>query len=189
MAYYFISDLHFQHNLISKLRGFETPEAHDEALITAINHRMRKNDELFILGDITFNANRKGWKENLNLIDSIIGTKHLIVGNHDRCAPNNTRAWEYKSEFLKHFASVSEFVRLSDDGKPFYLSHYTYNDSKFSQFTLKDQGHLLLHGHTHSKEILTFSESGTPQINVNIESIGMTPISFPEIKKHLGYHW
>ena len=112
MGQYFISDLHFQHNLVSSLRGFDTPEAHDEALIKAINKRVTPKDELFILGDITFNANRKGWRENLALVDRLNGVKHLIVGNHDRCAPNNTHAYTYKDEFLKHFASVSELKKV-----------------------------------------------------------------------------
>lgn len=200
MGQYFISDLHFQHNLVSSLRGFETPEAHDTALIAAINKRVTSKDELFILGDITFNANRKGWQENLSLVDKLNGTKHLVVGNHDRCAPNNTRAYAYKSEFEKHFASVSEFIRLSYEGKPVYLSHYAYDESdpafnhkndnlSYEQFRLRDTGHLILHGHTHTKEIITFSKEGTPQINVNVESIGMTPITLAEIASKLTYKW
>lgn len=200
MAQYFISDLHFQHKLVSGLRGFETPEAHDEALIKAINKRVSKNDELFILGDITFNANRVGWTENLKLVDRINGTKHLIVGNHDRCAPNNSRAYDYKEEFLKHFASVSEFIRLSYEGKPVYLSHYAYDESdpafgrdtdeiSYEQFRLRDLGNLVIHGHTHTKEIITFSKKGTPQVNVNVESIGMTPITLAEIASKLTYRW
>ena len=193
MTIYLMSDTHFQHAVASKLRGFDTPEAHDVTIIKNAQKVVGKNDELFILGDVTFNANGAGFRENLKLLDQIPGTKHLIVGNHDRCAPNNSNGFRYKKDFLKHFDSVSEMVTLSCDGIKFLLSHYPYDTSDdrfqyaasnvdmYDAFKPKDAGMPLIHGHTHTKYILTLSKNYTPQVNVNMESIKMKPIALKEI--------
>lgn len=194
MAFYFISDLHFQHVKVSSSRGFATPDEHDEVVIRNINKMINDTDDLFILGDVAMNANGLGWQHNLNLVDRLRGHKHLVPGNHDRCAVNNSRNFQYQAEFLKHFESVNDFLRLSAKGQRIMVSHYPYYDegtmvyregasnaNKYQQYRLPDRGHILIHGHTHSSELITLSAAGTIQVNVNLESTHMRPMSLTEI--------
>ena len=195
MAIYFISDTHFFHTKISQLRGFKTFEEHDEVLIRNINKRVKDNDDLYILGDVVMASNGKTWAENLPIVNQLNGHKHLIVGNHDRCAPNNNNGHLHTKTFLDYFETVSDYVKLQYKGKTFMLSHYPYdetdagfitaaaNSSEYKQYQLRDLKVPVIHGHTHNQQMLTHSASGTPQINVNVESTNMKPITIADIAK------
>ena len=61
MAQYFISDTHFGHKNILKLdnRNFKTIEEHDNTLIKNWNNAVGIDDDVFILGDISwYNATK-----------------------------------------------------------------------------------------------------------------------------------
>lgn len=205
MAIFVISDPHFQHKLVSGLRGFATPEEHDEEVIRQHNKIVKPEDTVYILGDITFSANGKGWAHNLGLVDRMNGIKHMVCGNHDRCSPTFNHGYKHQKEFMKHFESVSEFIRISHDGKPVYLSHYPYdttddafrypgeesasNKDKYSQYHLRDEGHLIIHGHTHTSTMVTKSALGTLQVNVNLESTDLKPVLLGDIARTLGSRW
>ena len=80
---FYISDPHFYHeNLNTKMdnRGFESVEAMNEHMITQWNKKVRKNDEVVILGDFSI---EKGEKTN-EILHRLNGKKYLIIGNHDR---------------------------------------------------------------------------------------------------------
>ncbi|SJZ45746.1 Calcineurin-like phosphoesterase superfamily protein [Pilibacter termitis] len=197
MTIWLTSDWHFQHQLVSKLRGFDSPELHDTAFIQKCQKMIAEDDIVFCLGDVVFNANLKGWQENLMLVNEIPGHKHLIAGNHDRCAVNNSNGRKYKQDFQKVFETVSEFVKISYDGTGFLLSHYPYdttdllfsngnpatNKDAYSKYRLRDEGMPLIHGHTHTTMILTYSQNRTPQLNVNLESTKMRPVSIGELSR------
>lgn len=61
-------------------RGFESVEAMNEYMISRWNKKVRKNDEVVILGDFSID---KGEKTN-ELLRRLNGRKYLIIGNHDR---------------------------------------------------------------------------------------------------------
>ena len=80
---FYISDSHFYHeNLNAKMdnRGFESVEAMNEHMIAQWNKKVRKNDEVVILGDFSI---EKGEKTN-EILHRLNGKKYLIIGNHDR---------------------------------------------------------------------------------------------------------
>lgn len=80
---YYISDLHFFHdNMNTKMdkRGFESVEAMNEYMISQWNKKVRKDDEVVILGDLSI---EKGEKTN-EILRRLNGRKYLVVGNHDR---------------------------------------------------------------------------------------------------------
>ena len=81
MAVYFIADTHFGHQnaLAFDNRKFKTIEEHDNTLIENWNNAVGIDDEVFILGDISWhNVTR-----TIEIVKSLNGVKHLIVGNHD----------------------------------------------------------------------------------------------------------
>ena len=81
---YYIADLHFCHeNLNTRMdcRGFESGEAMNEYMIAQWNSRVRKRDEVVILGD--FCISKKGeimiiLLRTNNLIHRILNGSHII---------------------------------------------------------------------------------------------------------------
>ena len=79
---YYIADLHFFHGALNShmdRRGFETVEAMNEAMVQRWNRKVRKNDEVVIIGDLSW-GNEAQTNE---LLRNLNGKLYLIQGNHD----------------------------------------------------------------------------------------------------------
>ena len=145
---YYISDLHFYHaNMNTQMdqRGFASFEEMNEYMIEQWNKKVRKNDEVVILGDFSI---AKGEKTN-ELLQRLKGKKYLIVGNHDRFLNDKT----FDRSLFKW---IEPYMELNDNKRKVILSHYPvfcYN----GQYRLNDQGEpkvYMLYGHVHN----TFDE-------------------------------
>ena len=145
---YYISDLHFYHaNMNTQMdqRGFASFEEMNEYMIEQWNKKVRKNDEVVILGDFSI---AKGEKTN-ELLQRLKGRKYLIVGNHDRFLNDKT----FDRSLFKW---IESYMELNDNKRKVILSHYPvfcYN----GQYRLNDQGEpkvYMLYGHVHN----TFDE-------------------------------
>lgn len=159
MTRWFTSDLHIRHDLVCKIRGFVTPEgeadhdAHEAAIRKDWEAKVHEDNLVFILGDLAMNP-RKGAFE---FIDSLPGRKVLIAGNHDEVASFHSKASRAQREWMEHFESIHDFLRIKIAGHEVLLSHYPYRGEgeregadRYTQYRLRDEGMLLLHGHTHS---------------------------------------
>ena len=116
MAVYFIADTHFGHQnaLAFDNRKFKTIEEHDNALIENWNNAVGIDDEVFILGDISWHNATK----TIEIVKSLNGVKHLIVGNHDKKLLKNR-------ELQSLFVEITDYKELSlPDGKGIVLCHY-----------------------------------------------------------------
>ena len=84
---YYIADPHFFHgNLNTKMdyRGFADVEEMNAYMLQRWNEKVRKNDEVVILGDLSW-----GKAEETNeLLGKLNGRLYLIQGNHDRFLKN-----------------------------------------------------------------------------------------------------
>lgn len=82
MKTFYIADLHFGHQkcLSFDHRPFDTIEAHDEELCRRWNSVVSAQDEVWVLGDISWLRPA----ETVALLDRLNGRKNLIVGNHDK---------------------------------------------------------------------------------------------------------
>lgn len=134
---YFISDLHFGHKNCLKFdnRPFNTIEEQDEELIKLWNETVGKNDDVYILGDISWYEGNKTFE----IFSQLNGVKHWIKGNHD-------------GKLLKHNKLRALFVEITDykevaieDGKGIVLSHYPIPCFKNHFY-----GWYHLYGHVHS---------------------------------------
>ena len=79
---YYIADLHFFHeNMNTKMdcRGFANVEEMNEYIIEKWNKKVRNNDEVVILGDLSW-AKAEVTNE---LLKRLKGKLYLIRGNHD----------------------------------------------------------------------------------------------------------
>ena len=79
---YSTADVHFYHDNIIHLanRPYRNCNAMNEALVENWNRRIRVNDEVYILGDVTM----KNHTYAQEMLMKLKGRKYLIEGNHDR---------------------------------------------------------------------------------------------------------
>lgn len=145
---YYISDLHFFHsNLNERMdkRGFASGEAMNEYMIRQWNDRVRKNDEVVILGDLSMGKAQ----ETNEIIHRLKGKLYLITGNHDH--------YLSKKEFdISRFVWIRPYGEIHDNNRRVILSHYPifcYN----GQYLRDKKGNprtYMLYGHAHN----TFDE-------------------------------
>lgn len=140
---YYISDLHFFHeNLNHQMdcRGFSDAEAMNTYMIAQWNGRVRKNDEVVILGDLSVGDAQ----QTNDILKKLNGRLYLIVGNHD--------AYVKKEEFWRErFVWIKPYAEMHDNRRKVVLSHYPifcYN----GQYRRNRKGEgttYMLYGHVH----------------------------------------
>ena len=140
---YYISDLHFYHDALNHVmdeRGFRDEQDMNEFMIHQWNSRVRKNDEVVVLGDLSMEK----WDKTKEVLDQLKGKIYLIQGNHDRFIKD-------KDFDASRFIWVRSYAEMHDNGRKIILSHYPvlcYN----GQNRLSKHGNpktYMLHGHVH----------------------------------------
>lgn len=85
---WFTGDWHLGHQNVLKFdkRPFTTLKKMNVALIENINDNVKKDDVLYVLGDVAFKVNQVNYIESF--IDKIVCDRMiLILGNHDKFKP------------------------------------------------------------------------------------------------------
>ena len=161
MSTYFTSDLHFSHKGICKARGM-TIEENNDLIINNWNKTVKKQDLVFILGDVTM--------DDPSVINEILpklkGDKIIIGGNHDtkRCC----------EEFKKLNIPILGCLEY----KEFMLTHIPIIARESVYYTAN------IHGHLHMFDTHSINECGTYYYNVNCEFHNYTPVSLDTIREH-----
>lgn len=164
-----ISDLHLGHKNILKyspgLRGGTTPEEHDQWILDQWNSVVRKQDLVYLLGDVAMNA------EALHLVKRLRGQKFLSRGNHDI---------EATKLYLDYFTQVCGLYSYKGT---FWLSHGPIHPQEL-------RGRLNIHGHVHQNSILLDNEPDMRYINACVEMTYGIPQSLDELfEKHKDAVW
>lgn len=143
---YYIADLHFYHAAMNQRmdkRGFASVEEMNEYMIAKWNGKVRKNDDVVIIGDLSW-----GNAEETNaLVKRLNGRLYLIQGNHDRFLAN-------KDMDVSRFQWIKPYEELSDNKRKVVLCHYPimcYN----GQYRLDEEGNpktYMLYGHVHDTQ-------------------------------------
>lgn len=134
---FFISDLHFGHKNILAFdnRGFPDVESHDEELIRRWNEQVGIDDDVWILGDISWHNATK----TIEIFNRLNGIKHLCKGNHDWKLLRNKQVQEL-------FVEICDYKEINlDNGKGIVLCHYPipcYNNHFYGWYHL--------YGHVHN---------------------------------------
>lgn len=134
---FYISDLHFGHKncLAFDNRKFKSVEEHDGELIKRWNEAVGIDDEVWILGDISWhNATR-----TLAIFHQLNGIKNLVVGNHDHKLLRNKNIQALFNEIVPY-----KEIRFTD-GKGVVLCHYPivcFNNHYYGWYHL--------YGHVHN---------------------------------------
>ena len=144
MFSHFYSDPHFGHKGMLKYaqRPYQSVDQMNAALIANYNSVVGEEDCVLWLGDCFFMS----FDKSKAILDSLKGSKALVIGNHDRSA-NRMAAMG--------FSFVSEEAHINIAGRAVKVSHYPYQWGAVDQRTLpypvrQYKGEILMHGHTHS---------------------------------------
>ena len=179
------SDTHLGHELVSGLRGFESIEAHDAAILEALADGADSDTLTWFLGDVAMGDKMRG----LRRLQEVPGHKRLILGNHDPIhgGLGKSRDW---TPWLKTFEQIHMHAKVKLGGHKFLLSHFPYSgdhtfNDRHEQWRLPDMGRTLLHGHTHGTERVTVLPSGTVQVHVGLDAWNLKPTTPEEILAEL----
>lgn len=157
---FLIGDTHFGHRNVIKYcsRPFSSVEEMNETLIDNWNKQVRKNDEVFMMGDFALSGkdNLIQWGKRLN------GNKYLIKGNHDEASLATYQEAGFKYVY-NHSIIYKDF---------FILSHYP-------QFIQKNGVYANIFAHIHTNP--AYKDYGSNFFCVSAERINYTPINFEEI--------
>ena len=116
-------------------REFPSIEAHDEALIQNWNEAVGIDDDVWVLGDISWYPATK----TIEIFKRLNGTKHLCIGNHDKKLLRNKDVQSLFSEIVDY----KEIQIASDSGV--VLCHYP-----IPCFNHHYYGWYHLYGHVHN---------------------------------------
>lgn len=167
---WFTSDLHLGHKAAVDMCGrpFETVEEMTETLIMNFNSCVRKDDTVYILGDL---SHRITLEEANRLIARLNGKKILCKGNHDK---------KYDPAL---FEEIHDFLELHVDGMNISLMHYPMMEWPKSR-----HGSVHLHGHIHStgEYNLQQREDGILRYDVGVDANHYFPVSLKQVKEFLG---
>lgn len=179
MAILFTSDLHLGHkNIIDACgRPFENIKEMNEFLIKKWNHKVKYEDEVYILGDLSYRSGVSA----ASYLAQMKGKKHLIVGNHDY-------QWQKMiQDMSKYFVSVSDMEVIKIDKKLITLCHYPMLEWNGSRHASKQEDAIswLIHGHIHnSKEGFTYQfikEHLPCALNAGVDINDFEPVTFEEL--------
>jgi len=139
---HFVADLHHGHSKIVDICNRPiSREKHDEWLLKEVfNKYVQKNQEVYILGDISMAKRRDAEK----FVARMNGNKHLILGNHDKN--------------VSHLGNWSEVTQIKD----FTYSRFGLNihiilcHYPIASWNRKIHGAWHLHAHSHGR----FENSG-----------------------------
>lgn len=158
---YFISDLHLGHKNIlqfSPQRGGHDVITHSKWLVDQWNSVVTKNDSVWVLGDVCFD------KDHMKYLKQMKGQKNLILGNHDKFG---------LEVYQQYFNKIHGFMKY----KGFWLSHSPIHPQEL-------RGKLNIHGHVHSKDILTTEGYIMPDLrylSVCVEATDGVPMDLDDL--------
>lgn len=182
MSIWVTSDWHFNHDksFIWKTRGFESVEEMNQEIVRRHNELVRPEDTVYVLGDLCLSTDIGG---NKNLIESMNGKLHIIVGNHDTIK---------RQEMYETCSNVSYISHsyLMYKSKPMILfSHFPTLVSNIDDYKKPFKTRILnICGHTHTPN--RFSDWNKGMIyHADMEAHDCRPIELDEIIKECKEEW
>ena len=136
---YYTSDLHLFHDNAIRLcsRPYINVDEMNMELIQKWNAKVKKDDDVYILGDMFFKY--KDIQQVTNILKLLNGKKHLVRGNHDKFL----NAINYKD----YFEEVVYYKEISDNNRMVILFHYPIEE--WNGFY---RNSYMLYGHVHGNE-------------------------------------
>ncbi len=174
---YYISDLHFGHKNVIKLVGrpYACLEEMDEDLINKWNTRVKRNDTVYIVGDLVFENN-----DPELYLPRLSGRKILVVGNHDEKWLRNN------AECAKYFTAIADYMTTIVGDRRITFCHYPMYEWKNSRKIGSNKVGYHIYGHIHNdtsdkyKPLFMLPHSFNAGADIN----GFMPVTFEELVKN-----
>ena len=139
------SDTHFCHDkpFIYKVRGYDSVEEMNEAIIEHWNKKVKPDDIVYHLGDVMLNDTAKG----IQCLRRLNGKIYILTGNHDTA----TKIQQYVniSPNILHLGYVT---MIHYNKCSFYLSHYPTLTSNLDIEKPLNRRVINLCGHSHTMD-------------------------------------
>lgn len=185
---FFTSDSHFSHRLMTEMRGFESPEAMDEHLISEWNAIAPPDATIYHLGDWSIKKGRTHADALCNVLKRLNGRIFSILGNHDiggfggQITPNLCQAFESRG-----VTCLGHYHELRVDEQEIVLSHYP-----ITSWNKMHHGSWALFGHCHDN-LQSFIDAALPHnrcLDVGVDSAfskfgRYAPLSFGQIAEFM----
>ncbi len=143
----------------------------DKALIENWNSVVKKDDDIYHLGDMALSA--PGYL--INILSQLNGNIYFIRGNHDKTALNVYKKHPHFFKWAKDYFYLKVLDKeISGGSQKLFLIHYpmlTWNGSH--------RGSWNLFGHVHNTPVKNLKPA---QLNVGVDVNNFTPISYEEVK-------
>ena len=181
---YFTSDQHFYHRNVIKLcnRPFASLDEMHNVLISNHNKVVKPNDLVIHCGDFCFGSA----KPRKEILARLNGRHILVLGNHDKGGAI--------SALKAGFSFVCTEFKFTYLGETFRVKHYPYAPPWWKVLLLKlrginlryldrrpkNDGTILIHGHTHSK-----TKMYKNSVNVCVDAWNFRPVSISQIQSLL----
>jgi len=184
---FFTSDHHFGHSNIIKYcsRPFVSVEEMNHEMIRRWNSVVKPEDTVYYLGDFSLVL------EPVRAIaPQLNGRKILIMGNHDRCHPLNSKKRVTEAEPIYRESGFTELLletTLDIAEQQVRLCHFPhasepdserYNEGSMKKYRPQDNGDWLLCGHIHEKW-----KTKNKMINVGVDVWDFYPVPISEIER------
>lgn len=172
--HWLVSDTHFGHENIIAYAGrpFSSAGEMDAYMIAQWNDRVKPQDHVYHLGDVTMERSSDRVKWFTGLIRSLHGHKRLILGNHDHLPVK-----VYHEAGFEKIRGTGAWL-----GNGLLLSHFPVHTSSIGM-----RSTACVHGHIHEKPspppaVRDTDGATIPYVNVCVEQTGYGPISVDEVQ-------
>ena len=181
MNIFLTSDLHFGHRNIIRIgkgRPFDSIQEHDEALIENWNSVVKPGDLVYVLGDMSIETTIDEIRKPLSRLQ---GSKHLILGNHDRKKIHNQLRLENLWQSVREYSSIK--FEAADGTKVFVrMMHFPILefDGAFKNYRCKEK-YIHCYGHIHNANNYDhiYKELGFPAVHIGVDSSSTFPNTKP----------
>lgn len=169
MAIYLTSDLHLGHDreFVWRVRGFESVQEMNEAIIERWNNTITDEDDVYCLGDLML-----GDPSNIEYIKRLNGKIHIVYGNHDTA--NRQKMY---SE-LPNVVECAWAIMLNYRKYHFFMTHFPCMTGNLEKESLH-QCTCNLYGHTH--QTTNFFNDLPFMYHVGVDSHDCFPIALDNI--------
>lgn len=170
---YFTSDLHLGHKNIVDLckRPFADVDAMDAVLIDNWNRKVKKNDIVYLTGDVVWDKKKVAY-----YMEQLSGKKILVAGNHDS-------TWIKREECQKYFEEIVLYLEVHLNGHPITMCHYPMLEWKSSREESKRKLGYLIHGHIHNRIADEYRQLFLQfnALNAGVDVNDFAPVTFDEL--------
>ena len=167
---YYTADLHFGHENVIKFdnRPFADTNEMDRILIENWNFRVRKEDNVYIVGDFCYRSDRSAayYLKKLN------GHKFLIIGNHEKAILEDEEASAY-------FEEKDKMMFVKEGSERLVLCHFPL--AEWNGY-YRGAWHIYGHIHNRTEETFLFMRTKERALNAGCMINNYMPVTFEELK-------